>query len=254
MRIVPSSPQVVVEIIEPKYIDPYYLDQPTLALDRVRMEITRMGSHALSMVRDSMPILTVGTRERIRSLQKRDDEIDILHNAIIMYLHQLSSGDLLNPLPERMYRYVTMANAIENIADIVEKGVVPDSHKRLDSQLVFSEGTEEMIKAIYKEAYQAGQLSMEAVDKEDIEKAQHVIDSKNHFNGLVERARAHLYSRLTQESPEHLAVYKIESNSIENYRRIHHQFVNICNMVADLDREKQQYDQEVETAESTTDD
>jgi phosphate:Na+ symporter len=254
LRIIPDDPLVMVEIIEPKYIDPYYLDQPTLALDRVRMEIARMGSHALSMVRDSMPVLTVGTGERIDSLKKRDDEIDILHKAIIIYLHKLSSGDLLNPLPARLYRYVTSANSIENVADIVEKGVVPDSRKRLDRQLVFSEGTEEMIKAIYKETYQAGQLSMEALDKEDIEKAQRVIDSKNHFNGLVERARAHLYSRLTQESPEHLAVYKVESNTIENYRRMHHQFVNICeHMVQDLDKDKQQNDQETETAESTTD-
>ena len=113
-----DDPLVMVEIIEPKYIDPYYLDQPTLALDRVRMEIARMGSHALSMVRDSMPVLTVGTGERIDSLKKRDDEIDILHKAIIIYLHQLSSGDLLNPLPARLYRYVTTANSIENVADI----------------------------------------------------------------------------------------------------------------------------------------
>jgi phosphate:Na+ symporter len=119
---------------------------------------------------------------------------------------------------------------------------------------VFSEGTEELIKAIYKETYQAGQLSIDAVNKEDIGMAQRVIDSKNHFNGLVERARAHLYSRLTQESPEHLAVYKIESNSIENYRRMHHQFVNICeHVVEDLDKDGQQHDQETETAESTTD-
>ncbi|OOZ14065.1 hypothetical protein BOW35_09375 [Solemya velum gill symbiont] len=231
LRIVPSKPVIEEKIIEPKYIDDYYLDQPALALDRVRLEITRMGKHALSMLRDSMPILTVGTRERIHSLQQRDEEIDILHSAIIVYLHDLSSGDLVDPLPQRLYQYVTLANHIENIADTVEKGIVSDSYKRLDYKLVFSEGTEELIKAIYKETYLVGQAALEAIGNNDRDKAQEILDSKAHFAGLVERARSHLYSRLTQESPEHLVVYKIESNAIEHYRHIHKLFMRVCEMI-----------------------
>ena len=232
LRIVPSEPAVEIKIIEPKYIDSYYLDQPAVALDRVRMEIIRMGKHAMSMLRDSMPVLTVGTRERISSLKQRDEEIDILHDEIIVYLHTLSSGDLVNPQPQRLFNYVKAANYIENIADIVEKGVVSDSRKRLKGKLSFSEGTEEMIKAIYKEAYLVGQITLEALEKEDVESAKKVLESKQYFTGLIERARSHLYSRLTQESPEHLSVYKIESNTIENYRRIHSMFVRICEMIA----------------------
>ncbi len=230
-RIVPSRPPVVTRIIEPKYIDKYYLDQPALALDRVRMEITRLGEHALSMVRDSMPILTVGTRERISSLTQRYEEIDTLHNVIIVYLHQLSSGDLVKPQPERLYRYVTAANYIENIADVVEKVMISDSYRRLDQNLIFSDGTEEVIKAIYKETFLAGKSTLEALEEDDAGKAQGVLDAKAHFSGLIERARSHLYNRLTKESPEHLAVYKIESNTIENYRRIHALFRHICELI-----------------------
>ena len=237
LRIVPPEPEIEITIIEPKYIDDYYLDQPAMALDRVRLEIVRMGHHALSMLRDSMPILTVGTRERITSLQKRDEEIDILHSAIIVYLHELSSSDLVNPQPQRLYRFVSTANYIENIADIVEKGIVLDSFKRLDRKLVFSEGTEEMIKAIYKEVYKVGQVTLEAFNDNDIDKAQEVLASKARFSGLIERARSHLYSRLTQESPEHLSVYKIESNSIENFRRIQTMFVRICELIVKMDEE-----------------
>jgi len=231
LRLVPSEPLQVIKIIEPKFIDPYYLDQPAMALDRVSMEIGRMGNHAIDMVRDSMPVLTVGTRERIESLQKRDDEVDILHSAIIVYLRQLSSGDLLGSQPARLYRYVMTANHFENIADIVKQGLVSDSFKRLDHHLMFSAGTEEMIKNIYKEAYLAGQETLDAIAADDIEKAIAVVESKGRFGGLIERARSHLYSRLTQESPEHLSVYKIESNAIENYRRIHHLLVSVCELL-----------------------
>ena len=123
------------------------------------------------------------------------------------------------------------ANHFENIADIVKQGLVSDSFKRLDHQLRFSAGTEEMIKNIYKEAYLAGQQTLDAIATDDIEKAIGVIDSKGRFGGLIERARSHLYSRLTQESPEHLSVYKIESNTIENYRRIHHLLVSVCELL-----------------------
>ena len=76
-----------------------------------------------------------------------------------------------------------------------------------------------------------------------------MIDSKSRFSGLTEHTRAHLYTRLTQESPEHMAVYKIESNSLENYRRIHALFRHICALILEETSSKQEVPEQSEAQE-----
>jgi phosphate:Na+ symporter len=42
-RVVPDKPEVEIPIIEPKYLDDKLLNNPALALDRVRLELGRMS-------------------------------------------------------------------------------------------------------------------------------------------------------------------------------------------------------------------
>jgi phosphate:Na+ symporter len=229
--LVPSRPPPVSKATEPAFLDNFYLDQPALALDRARREVNRLGQFTLSMIRDSLPTLTVGTRERIDSLQKRDVEIDALHNAIVAFLRKLSSGDLVNPQPKNLYQLLSAANYIENIAEIIRTSMVADSYKRLDKDLVLSEGTLKLLRDLHKELYLAGQISLEALAEDSSEKAQMVLDSKAKFRGLVEHTRSHLYIRLTTDSPERLVTYKIESNVVECFSRIHALFRHMAELI-----------------------
>jgi phosphate:Na+ symporter len=233
LRLVPAAAEPELKMGEPKYLDTYYLDQPAVALDRAKLEIVRIGEQALTMVRDSFPILTVGTRERIDSVEKRDDAVDQLHNAVILFLHKLASRDLVSPQPQNLYRYLSVANYLENIADVVEKGMVADSHKRYERKLSLSKATSDLFKDVYKEVFLIGQDTLTAFAENNIEKATQVLEARSHFNRLVERVRSHLYDRLTQEQPEHMVLYKIELNTIENYRRIHALFMRIAEVVID---------------------
>jgi len=54
--------------------------------------------------------------------------------------------------------------------------------------------------------------------------------SKAHFNGLIERARGHLYVQLRSQEPDQLQDYKLEMNTLENFKRIHNMLRAICKM------------------------
>jgi phosphate:Na+ symporter len=231
LKIVPPLPPELLPETTPKFLDDYYLNQPAVALERVRLELERISDKVTAMIRDSMPTLTVGTKERIRALQQRDVEIDSLVDAVSLYLRQLTTMNLVDPQPMQIYQYFGAANYLENIADIVETGIVSDSYKRLQHQLVISEVTEEKLKNIYKELYHAAQVTMEALLENDQDKAQQVIESKAHFNGMIELTRSNLYIRMKSEKPEHLALYKIETSTIENFRRIHNLLRRICKLI-----------------------
>jgi Na+/phosphate symporter len=91
--------------------------------------------------------------------------------------------------------------------------------------------TEELLRDIYKALYLAAQMTVASIADADPEKARQVKDSQQHFNGLVERARAHLYTQLRSDAPSTLQDYKLESNTLENFKRIHHTLRGICKLI-----------------------
>lgn len=252
LRFVPTLPPQPLPETESKYLERMFLDQPAMALERVRLELERVGNKTLAMIRDSLPTLTNGTRERIQALEQRDSEIDSLTDAIILYLRALSTEDLIDPQPARLQLYVGAANYIENIADVIETGIVSDSYKRLKSDLEMSEPTEAQIRDIYKEVYLAAQTALEALVEGDQDKARAVLDSKSHFNGLIERARSSLYIRLKAEAPERLALFKVETGTIENFRRIHNLLRRICKLIVHDPQEEIRHNREGERPEVET--
>ena len=250
LRIVPTLPPELLPETTAKYLDDYYLHQPAMALERVRLELKRIGDKVIAMIKDSLPTLTVGTRERIQSLQKRDDEIESLTDAVALYLRQLTTMNLVDPQPMLVNQYFGAANYLENIADIIETGIAADSHKRLEHRLTISEKTEEHLKDIYRELYLAAQLTMEALLENDQQKAQQVIDSKAHYNGLIELTRSHLFVRLKSEASRHLALFKIEASTIENYRRIHNLLRRICKLITVAEEPLRRQNAELPAAET----
>lgn len=233
LKLVPDKPQVPVSEVLPKYLDKMFLDQPAIALDHVKLELGRLGTKLIGMIKDSYPTLTVGTQERIDDLHKRDKEIDALADAIMLYLRKLSTSNLVEPQPVYLQRYLGVANYMENIADIIDTGLARDSYKRLSNKVKISPETEKQLSEIYKELFQASQVTLEALLDNDNDKALQVIESKLRFYGLIERTRSHLYVRLKTEQPEHLLVYKIETSTMENFKRIHNQLRSICKLIVD---------------------
>ena len=102
---------------------------------------------------------------------------------------------------------------------------------RLEHGLEISDETENRLKQIYRDLYLAAQLTMEALLENNTDKAREVIDSKAHFNGMIELTRSHLYIRMKSGGYEHLELYKIETSTIENYRRIHNLLRRICKLM-----------------------
>jgi phosphate:Na+ symporter len=235
LRIVPPRPAAPAPETEPRFLDSMYLDQPAMALDRVRMELARVGDKVLGMIKDSFPTLLVGTQERITSLQSRDDEVDALTSAIVLYLRSIATSDLVEPHPAYLQQFIAIASDLESIGDVIEIDIAADSLKRLRQGRDMSPETEELLRDIYKALYLTAQLTVAAIADRDLEKARQVKASQKHFNGLVERARAHLYTQLRGDSPSTLQDYKMESNTLENFKRIHHTLRAICKLILEQD-------------------
>ncbi|MEE4202206.1 MAG: Na/Pi cotransporter family protein [Halieaceae bacterium] len=231
LRLVPPVPAPAAVASEPIYLDKMYLSQPAMAFDRVLLELVRVGDEVLGMIKDSFPALITGSHERLVSLQRRGEEVSVLTDAIVFYLRRLATGELVEPHPIYLQQQLGMANYLEKIADIIENAIVVDGFKRLQHRLEVDEETEELLREIYKVLYLATQTTMEAMAENNADKANEITASKDHFNGLVERARGHLYAQLRSDQPEEIQEYKLEWNTLENFRHIHTMLRSICKLI-----------------------
>ncbi|MGB5530207.1 MAG: Na/Pi cotransporter family protein, partial [Ignavibacteriaceae bacterium] len=118
--ILPVRPVAEPEMIQPKYINKIYLKTPSIALDRVRMEIFRQAKRALWMVGEIPRTFISGNKEKLKLVRKMDNEVDALHEIIINFLGKLSKQELTNQESNLLQSYLAATNYIENVGDVVE--------------------------------------------------------------------------------------------------------------------------------------
>lgn len=229
----PLRPEPVSAAPEAMYLDKFYLDQPAIALDRVQMELVRLGTMVLDVARDALPIASHGTPVEVESLHGRDDALDALHGQIITYLGKLSQKDLVEPQPARLHGYIAAANAMESVGDVIETGYVYDARQRLDKGLRVSPATLQHLKGLHDFALTTGARALQSFKDNDAQAAREVEASKAAFNALAEKARSHLARRLIAEEPARLDTYRLETDLIENLKRIHTLFRRLAKTVAE---------------------
>ncbi|MDH3675041.1 MAG: Na/Pi cotransporter family protein, partial [Anaerolineae bacterium] len=141
-RLIPVRPKAIPEVVQPKYLDDVLLDTPALALDRVRLELDHLGGNMLRMMRQAIPAAAQGSQTDLRALADMDDDVDALHAAIVRYIGQLTEQSTLDSkLTRQAADYLSAANYIENIADVIETNMVDVGLARLEQHVRVSQGT-----------------------------------------------------------------------------------------------------------------
>ena len=220
VRIVPDRPVKTEKSIQPKYLDDYFVSNPSLALDRVKMEIVRLGELSLDMVQESLPAVVNGTENDLLSLRKKDEEVDQLHSHIVAYLGKLSMQELVGTQPQQVYEYIACANYTENVGDVVETGLVDDGLERLYQGLEISADIHPMLESLNARALQSVQTAILALATSNRRNAASVIDSKNEFDELADQARVLSAQKLKNNSAHELTLFRLETNIIENLKHI----------------------------------
>ena len=164
-----------------------------------------------------------------------DDDVDHLQGAIISYLGELSQENLLRNQTERVYDYMAVANYIENVADMVETNLVEAGHERLEANVTFSAATQEAIRALHAKVCWSVEQALKAVNNDDMALAQEVIDAKPEVNRLAVAIDDHLAHRLIADEPNRMQVFRIESDIIENFRRVYYFAKRIAKAIVEED-------------------
>lgn len=217
-RIVPPRPEI--PGIQPMYLDEFFLEQPALALDQARRELVRLGELVRSMLQRSFRVATRGTEKEIVALSHADDDVDTLYEAVIRYLGKLSQRDLIQPQPNQLSQFVGIANYLENIGDVIETDLLPAASKRRGTGLVLSTSTLERLEPIHEQVCWSLEKALAALETGDRQDAVDAIETKGIVNDLAEEATKHVAKRLVADEPNRMEAFQIETDIIEQYRRV----------------------------------
>ncbi len=221
--LVPDVPLEEVNIMDvrAKYLDEELLSTPSLALDRVRLEVLHMGEKVQHMLDSIMPAILSGNRKTLIDIRGQDEEVDLLYDQIIDYMGRISKGTLSNNQMQDFLQLMSAVNQLENIGDTIETNMVDLGFSRLDAGFSISEPTQKVLSDFQHVVSRSVSNAIQAVSQNNPNAAQLVIDMKQEIINLVNSATEHQAERLVAEEPNRLAAYTIEVDIMEKQRRIY---------------------------------
>jgi phosphate:Na+ symporter len=230
--LVPDKPVEEITVIRPKYLDEELLETPSLALDRVRLEIGHMGDCFKDMLEQILPAVLGGDKETLTRIARIDDDEDILYEHVIEYLGKISRKSLTGEQPGILLGLMRAANDLETMADIIEKDLVALGRQRIDENINTSADTRHVLTTLHEMISKATELAITAAVDNDMEAATYSIGMKARIDSLVDSAARHEANRLVADEPGRLAAYTLEVDIIEKLKSIYYFAKRIAKKVA----------------------
>ncbi|MET0089744.1 MAG: Na/Pi cotransporter family protein [Candidatus Thiodiazotropha sp.] len=208
--------------VSAKYLDDELLSTPSLALDRVRLEVLHMGERVQEMLERIMPAILTGNRESLRAVAQMDDVVDILNAQILEYLGKISKQSLTDQQTEEFLGLMEAVSDLENIGDTIETNLVALGYERLQHGFSISMPTREVLMGFHNVVKKSVMSAVQAVSQTNEEVARSVIAMKDEINDMANSAALHQARRLVAEEPNRIAAYTTEIDIIEKQKRIYY--------------------------------
>ena len=209
-------------IVRTKYLDESLLSTPSLALDRVRLEVLHMGDQVQEMLARILPAIQNGEEDSLQEIQKLDDSVDILHIQILEYMGQISKGTLTEEETAEFLRLMEAVNSLENIGDIIETDMVVAGHDFIAKGIKMSDSTAKVIGDFHAAVMTTVASAIQAVSQNNARAAETVTTMKVEIQRIMESSAAHLAERLVADEPNRIPTYSSEVDILEKLKRIYY--------------------------------
>lgn len=205
---------------ERSHLDMDLLTNPALALVRARFELGRLGEQVQSMLEQVFPAVLEGDYDALDEVQGLDDRVDTLYGQIVTYLGRVGQQQLAADQALELSQLIEVANALENIGDVIETDLVTLGRRRIDTSVTVSESTAEVLGGLHRAVSDGLDAALRALATDDAALASEVIEAKGEIAQMASSAAVHQVDRLVADEPNRLAAYAVETDIVERLRRI----------------------------------
>jgi phosphate:Na+ symporter len=219
-RIVPPRRQKTKSAGEPLYLDESALEIPSVGLQRVSLELTRLGELVLTLVRRAPAAVVDGRLEDLQNLLSEDEEVDRLEAAILVYIGRLSQAEHTQEDGQQMVGLAQTANNLESVSDIVTTKLVSLGQQRIaggiDLARLRDESTSRFVNAVMQNLEQA----IGTIDQPNANDMAEVVAAKREIEDLAAATRKSLIEKLQLADKKDVQTFRIATDMIEQCKQI----------------------------------
>jgi phosphate:Na+ symporter len=219
-RLLPDRP-VELDPSRPRHLDRSTLDTPSLALAHAAREALRMGDLIETMLRDSFDVLRRGDAQKLRWVATMDDRVDKLHEAIKLFVTDVSREPLSGQESRRAAEILSFTTNLEHIGDIVDKSLLELADKKIRHQLRFSDEGRGEIQALHSRVLNNLQMALGVFMSRDVGIARKLIDEKVAVREAERQAAENHLARLRAGRRESIDSSALHLDVLRDLKRIH---------------------------------
>jgi len=219
-RFVPDE-AVAQESAAPRHLDPNALDTPSEALACAMRETLHMGDRVADMLRRALPAIEGDDPRLVREVEEADNAVDRLHEAIKLYLVQVSKAGLSAEESARYAEILTFTTNLEHIGDIIDKNLMELAAKKIRNQLAFSPQGLAEIRGFHARVEESMRLALNVFATRDPALARRLFEDKAPTRAAEREAAERHFARLKEGRPESIATSGIHLDIIRDLKRIH---------------------------------
>ena len=220
-RLVPDRPEPEKIIIRPRYLDAGLIEVPAMALEQVRFELGHMGEIITGMFASLRSAVVSRDRETCERVLKMDDQVDILHEAILEYLGEIRQQPLTDRQSTEFQALMSATINLESLADVIESELVGIAEEFIDQAGEPSEATRLLLHDLADKVYQAIEDVIRSVRENDQKAAENVIAVKDEIRRIAEEFLAHQSRRIGVKEDRHLALLRLELELLDKLRQMY---------------------------------
>jgi phosphate:Na+ symporter len=205
----------------PLYLDPGAIETPSLALTCAAREALHMGDLVEAMLRQTMTAFETEDRKLVGEIERMDNAVDRLHEAIKLYVTRLTRESLDDRDGRRAMEIISFAINLEHIGDIIDKNLMELAAKKIKHKLKFStEGAAEL-RELHGRVLGNLKLALGVFISGDAKIARMLLEEKVAIREAERTAAEHHLARLRDGRPESIETSSLHLDVLRDLKRIH---------------------------------
>ncbi|MDA0997226.1 MAG: Na/Pi cotransporter family protein [Proteobacteria bacterium] len=226
-RIIPD----VIEENDPgraMYLDPNSLDSPAVALACAGRETLRLGDEVRKMLARTFDVFQSNDSKVVQEIEKSDDVIDRLHEAIKLYLTRLSREELDAKESERTVEILGFTTNLEHIGDIIDKNLMELATKKIKRKASFSGAGVKELSIFHRRILGNLDLALNVFMSGDIDLARKLLREKVSIRDLEREYVESHYRRISEGRPDSIETSALHLDVLRDLKRINSHLTSVA--------------------------
>ncbi|MDD5264730.1 MAG: Na/Pi cotransporter family protein [Candidatus Bipolaricaulis sp.] len=183
---------------KPQFLGEQFLATPAFAVRQAQRELLRMGEMTTTMIRACKEGILKRDSTETASVGEVEEAVDGLKDSVDEFLDRIDGSALSGKDERRLHVLRHIVADVERVGDQAVN-IVVRAEKLMAKGRVLSAAAADELGDMFDRAIELYQLSLAALEAEDIEQARRAFDLEKHLDELETRYKANHVARLESE-------------------------------------------------------